>query len=260
MLLPKVGSGSGDVDLEPWCSPVSDQLHLSSCVANAVADSYELLDGIRIAREEADARDAGDPLAEGLTLAEVGRWPEQISRLQIYFNGRSRMRKDGQERLVDDGMYFRSAFDAVRILGVCPESMWPYVPENVNRLPSVESIWYSLKHKIDSYYRVYGTGREVLDDSLLALRSGHPVVFSVPVTEVFSEFVGAGPIPAPRPGDAVLGYHAIMLVGSPGGEPKIRNSWGPGWGSGGYAVLHPDWFIQGHVASPYVPTMGVRFR
>ena len=44
------------------------------------------------------------------------------------------------------------------------------------------------------------------------------------------------------PGEKVPGYHAVLVVGSSEeGEQvevlKIKNSWGPNWGRGGYALL-----------------------
>ncbi len=239
-MLPRMTVGSGNVDLEPLCTPVSDQLRLSSCVANAAADAFELCTAVE------------------------GAVPEEISRLQIYYNGRSRMSDDGEHNLVDrdEGMYIRAAFDAMRILGVCPEKMWPYKPENVGKRPPVSTFWYSLKHKIEAYFRITSQpAPDMLEQFRLALLSRHPVVFAVPVTDAFREGSPSSPIPAPRASERVHGMHAIVAVGYQDGLVKIRNSWGRDWGRGGYAMLEPGWFTQlGAAVSPFVPTRGVRFR
>jgi hypothetical protein len=49
-----------------------------------------------------------------------------------------------------------------------------------------------------------------------------------------------------KPGEKVPGRHAILVVGaSEKGEQmevlKVKNSWGRGWGSGGYALLSRDY-------------------
>jgi hypothetical protein len=63
-----------------------------------------------------------------------------------------------------------------------------------------------------------------------------------------------GSIDAP-PGQKVPGKHAVLVVGaSEEGEPvellKVKNSWGPKWGSGGYALLSRNYLdaygICGH--------------
>lgn len=233
--------GGTDVDLQPWCTEVSDQLWLSSCVANAAADAFELCTSLD------------------------GHKPEQISRLQIYYNGRSRMSEDGHNNMVkrDEGMYIRAAFDALRILGACPERMWPYAPEKVGKRPPVSTIWYSLKHKLHSFYRILEQpGPGMLEQFHLALRGRHPVVFAIPVTDAFRNAgPNAGAIAPPKPSDKIHGMHAIMAVGTVGENIKIRNSWGHGWGRGGYAVLNSGWFLdQDFVRSPFVPTSGVTFR
>lgn len=259
-LLPKLVAADGDADLEPWCTAVSDQLSLSSCVANATADSYELCAGLEMAQAEAARRGIRDAVESGLSLAEIGREPEQISRLQIYFNGRSRMAGDGSRSRVgqDKGMYVRAAFDAVRVLGVCPERMWPYEAAKVNWRPPVQATWYALRHRIQAYYRIPDDPGSSLARLRQAVRGRHPVVFAVPVTEAFrtgSSF----PIPPPRSGDEIYGHHAIVAVGTVGDHVKIRNSWGSDWGTRGYGFLHQDWFLNGHARSLFVPTKGVFF-
>ena len=53
-----------------------------------------------------------------------------------------------------------------------------------------------------------------------------------------------GKVPMPAPGEKVLGGHAVFCVGyqtdsavAGGGALIVKNSWGTGWGDGGYFYL-----------------------
>lgn len=234
-LLPKLHVGSGDTDLIGAAggrmTPVSDQLWLQSCVANASGDSIELLNALE-----------GKPVVE-------------VSRLKIYFDGRSVMSMDGvqNETSKDAGMYIRAAFHAMNVFGVCPESDWPYSPGKVNERPDMKAVWKGLKNRIHSYYRIQG---DPLDEVLSALRARHPVVFGIPVTDSFYA-AGDRPVDPPKANQVVNGLHAIMAVGCVGDMIRIRNSWGTNWGDSGYALLHPGWFTEGHAIDPWVATTGM---
>lgn len=237
VLLPKLSIASGDVDLQGFCTPISNQEMISACVANATADAIELCSGL-----------------DGLAQVDV-------SRLQIYFNGRSVMSVDGvtNESKNDKGMYIRAAFQALATFGICPEKLWPYKPEKVNERPDLNATWVALKNKLHSYYKVDSTGSSQLYDISSAIRGRHPVVFGIPVTEAF--YKGSRDvIPPPQPGEIILGLHGIMGVGVIGENIKIRNSWGADWSQDGYALLHPDWFNLGRVQDPWVPTNGLVFK
>lgn len=75
-----------------------------------------------------------------------------------------------------------------------------------------------------------------------ALNGGAPVVLGLIITDAFYRPDGLGCVPVCAP-DIERGGHAVLAVGhgadSCTGEPAllIRNSWGAGWGQGGYAWL-----------------------
>ena len=239
LLLPRLNLSTTDIDLSSFCSEISDQKKSNSCVANATADAYELC------------------------MALDGNQIEQISRLQIYFNGRSRMSLDGITNMatIDSGMYVRSAFEAINIMGVCPESMWPFDLSKINERPSIAATWYALKHKIAAYYAITEyPGQDQYDAIVKALQGRHPVVFGFGVNDTFLNWDGSDVIPAMAPGDKIMGMHGIMAVGVINGDIKIRNSWGSGWGDNGYAIMSKDWFINGYCYEPWVPTSGVNLK
>jgi len=69
--------------------------------------------------------------------------------------------------------------------------------------------------------------------------AGVPVAVGLLLTDGFHRGL-AGHIPAPAAGEKTLGGHAVTIVGYDERALRvfiIRNSWGPGWGNGGYGYL-----------------------
>jgi hypothetical protein len=82
-----------------------------------------------------------------------------------------------------------------------------------------------------------------------ALAAGFPLVVIIELTREFEEPTAQGEIATP-PLAAPLGdYHAVVAVGvatNTDGTSRrllIRNTWGPGWGAGGYGWLPLDYLI-----------------
>lgn len=229
-----------DVDLQEFCTQVSNQLWESSCVANASADAIELCNGV-----------------DGLNQV-------QVSRNQIYYNGRSIMTVDGIHNLSKDdhGMTVQAAFQAMSTFGICPEALWPYKPDRVNERPDIKATWYALKNKLKACFRINNLGPDMLDDIRSAIGGKHPVCFGFPVTESFYK-CGPGQVVPPPAGspwlmtEKILGRHCVIAIGKIGDNIKIRNSWGTDWGDSGYTLMHQDWFNKGFAEDPWVPTNGL---
>jgi len=217
------------VDLEPFCGPISNQLWLNSCVANATGDSIELLNNLQ-----------GFPHI-------------QVSRLQIYYNGRSVMYaiNDDHTALKDEGMWIRAAFQSISKLGVCSEVDWPYDPKHVNVRPPVGLMFKSLKNKITGYYRI---SNFKVAEFKRAISANHPVVMGIPVNDAFKNHK-SGILGPPSLGDKFYGSHAVMAMGFGTDYIKIRNSWDLKWGEEGYGKLDPSW-IEVFAQDCWVPTKG----
>ena len=79
---------------------------------------------------------------------------------------------------------------------------------------------------------------QVLNQMKGCLASGYPFVFGFTVYESFEspQVAQTGIAPMPAAGEKVLGGHAVLAVGYEDSSQRfvIRNSWGDGWGMGGY--------------------------
>jgi C1A family cysteine protease len=68
---------------------------------------------------------------------------------------------------------------------------------------------------------------------------------------VYQSFEDAtdGEVPMPVTGEALLGGHAICLVGYDSAHVTFRNSWGAGWGKEGYGTLPWAYVLSADLAS-----------
>jgi hypothetical protein len=234
----------GDVDLSPHTTS-TNQYSAGSCAGNATADSVEVLNSI-----------------EGLAKVE-------LSRLFVYTLARNFMDVDldGKSDIdKDDGTYIRLCFDVLSKFGICREDLagdkggWPYDLSKLHVLPSLKAMRAATGHRIHSYYRIDETGQDRVDAILAALRGNHPVVFGTSVTRAFTQLRDAGPV-APPEGEATIGGHAMMLCGYDRTKGFLmHNSWGTGWGDGGFAYLTEDYLAWDGTGDIWVPTKGTVFR
>jgi C1A family cysteine protease len=196
------------VDLRPGCSPIENQGQLGSCTGQAIAGLIEYMD--RKAKKNLD-----------------------VSRLFIYY----------QERLLegtvnyDSGAYIRDGIKAVNKFGAPLESLWPYVIGRFAMRPSATAYTDALKRRVGAYRRITDFA-----GVKTALAQGFPVVMGFSVYESFQTTTVArtGQMPYPNvQTEQLLGGHAVALVGYQDSTQQFiaRNSWGTGWGDGGYFYM-----------------------
>jgi C1A family cysteine protease len=199
------------VDLREWCSPIEDQLHLGSCVGQAIVGAFELM--INKSRRE-NFKD--------------------LSRLFVYYNARL---LDGY---VDEdvGAYVRDGIKAVHKWGVCIEERWPYLINKFADAPSAESYIDARSRLIDSYYRINS-----IDDIIASLSIGIPVVTGIQVFGDFDRLGSDAVVPLPTYKDNILGGHAVTIVGYDNDRKYFicRNSFGEDWGDQGYFYMPYDY-------------------
>jgi C1A family cysteine protease len=204
------------VDLRPGFAAPYDQGELGSCTANAVAAAFQF------ARHK-------ERLADFLP-----------SRLFIYFNERVIEGTVGQ----DSGAMLRDGLKCVAKQGVCPERSvpprsgdWPYDPAHFAERPPDSCYRVATDFQVLRYKRVTRS----LDQMRACLAGGLPFVFGFAVYEGFEspEVARTGVANLPGPKEHALGGHAVVAAGYDDASQRflVRNSWGSGWGQGGYFTL-----------------------
>lgn len=198
---------------------VIDQLNLSSCVGNTVADAVW-----------------GKMVMKGAVN------PPLPSRLAIYYLARAAAKEQHQ----DAGAYIHLAFAMLNRFGFCPEDLWPYTDQGDRwaQMPPSDAFWGSFDQKEPTdYRRIMTTGGARVDDVKRALGSGHLVVFGTDVTSDFcSGNLGpTGIAQAPGPGDQIAGGHAMLWCGHKPESVRGLTSWGTGVFDGGYFDMSWDY-------------------
>ncbi|HLX44294.1 MAG TPA: C1 family peptidase [Bryobacteraceae bacterium] len=212
------------VDLRGACPAVYDQGGLGSCTANAIGAAVEF-----------DERKQKSPQ------------PYTPSRLFIYYNERA---LEGTIS-ADSGAMIRDGIKAVAAQGTCPESMWPYVEAKFADAPPAPCYKFGKTHPAVQYSRL----PQDLGQMKACLGAGYPFVFGFSVYESFEsdQVAHSGVVPMPEGGETSLGGHAVMAVGYDDASSRFlaRNSWGAGWGMGGYFTIPYAYLAHADLAADF---------
>ena len=226
---------TASVSLRPYFSPVEDQGALGSCTANA-----------------------GVGLVEYFERRAFGSHID-ASRLFLYKATRDLLHWTG-----DTGAHLRSTMQALVLFGVPPEEYCGYVIANFDVEPSAFCYAFAANYQTLTYYRYDPPGTtkpKLLDRIKTNIAAGLPSMFGFTVYSSYNQTnSNGGAFPFPTAGENVVGGHAVVAMGyddgkqitnaSPGGPTttgalQIRNSWGTGWGDGGYGWLPYDYVLKG---------------
>ena len=255
---PEKVSAPSSVDLRPWCSSIENQGSLGSCTAQA-----------------------GVGLVEYYERKAFGTHID-ASRLFLYKVTRNLMGWGG-----DTGAYLRSTMGAMALFGIPPEKYWPYTvrkhpgpagERTFDAEPPAFCYAFAQNYQAIRYYRLDPPGTPlatILQRVKAFLAAQLPSMFGFTVFSSIEQAGSTGKIPFPCRGERVLGGHAIVAVGfddamkirnsicgkETTGALLIRNSWGTGWGDGGYGWLPYDYILRGMardwwtiLKQEYVPT------
>jgi C1A family cysteine protease len=208
------------LDLRPQCPAVLDQGQLGSCTANAISTALEFN----------QIREGGPRFTP--------------SRLFIYYNERVMIGQEGS----DSGAYIRDGFKSIAAMGAAAEGRhtsgsWEYDIDRFTEKPSEAAYNHALNHQAVEYYAVTQSAAQIKS----ALVERRLVVFGFSVYESFYDVGPTGWVSMPGPRESMVGGHAVTIVGW---DDKLRryivqNSWGTGWGDGGYM-----WMPAEYVESP----------
>lgn len=217
-LRPELADHSGltvldEVDPRKQLPPVFDQGQLGSCTANATAGAFQY-----------------DAILDG-------KDPGLLSRLWIYYQERKLEGSLGQG---DTGAIGRDAFKVASKIGVCAESDWTYDISTYAGPAPAKAV------KDEKHYRLAKPYRAVtpeVDAVKAVLSNRQTIAFGFAVYDSFEsqKVAKTGIVPMPNiKTEKLLGGHEPLLVGYLKEYPDhglVRNSWGPGWGLGGYCLM-----------------------
>lgn len=226
--MPRTRSLPSRVDLRPKEHfEVYDQGHLGSCTANAIGAAFHF-----------------DQIKQGLSDFTP-------CRLFIYYNERA---LEGNIE-TDSGAYIRDGMKTMKDIGCCAETLWPYDEGKFTTRPADSCYEQASHNRCLEYARVPQT----VDGMKAVVAEGFPFVFGFLVLTSFmtQEVAKTGEMKMPQADDQVMGGHAVCCVGYDDDRACfiVRNSWGEGWGDGGYFYMpyeflaHPQlaqdlWYMQ----------------
>jgi len=156
------------------------------------------------------------------------------------------------------GRHFSDIINALKSFGIPREDCHPYekVCENPPSKFGEESpLWCERWDELSSLNKIKdAVAIDTLD--LKALKNAiyvAPVLAGMIVFADFFSYSGGVYEHPPSEGESIEGYHAIVLVGYDDNKKalELRNSWGEGWGEGGYAWMSYDLVTAGEYTVTY---------
>ena len=146
---------------------------------------------------------------------------------------------------------------------MCSEDLWPYDdgPAKFTQQPP-QSCYDNARTSLVTSYKAVTQDKDQVRG---CLASGYPVIFGFTVYDHFEseDMAASGNLAMPDPNkEKVVGGHAVLAVGyedsmqitSPTtglvsqGAVLVRNSWGAGWGLGGYFWMPYDYMLNQNLA------------
>ena len=202
--------------------PVYDQGQTSSCTANAIGAAIEY------------------------DMVWQSRPDFVPSRLFIYYNERE---MEGTVNSPDAGAEIRDGIKSVASQGVISETIWPFDLNNVTVKPPETVYQQATKNIIKQYSRV----PVMLHNIQNVLQHRIPVVFGITLYQSFESNAVAqtGMVPMPSTSESVVGGHAMLIVGYNETHFIVRNSWGSGWGEGGYCYMPIEYVTNTNLADDF---------
>ena len=143
-----------------------------------------------------------------------------------------------QIKLPGGGAHFIKAFDILMEQGALQVSEFPYDEKDDSTLPSSVQKQSASRFRVATWRRVNPQSKAEVKGQLSA---NFPVVIGAKVGDAFQSHRGSGVFQIPT-GAIDGGGHAMVIIGYDDEKSAYRliNSWGDGWGDGGYAWVHYD--------------------
>lgn len=139
------------------------------------------------------------------------------------------------------GSSCRGAIRGWKNMGVCSAEDWPFTGKGDLGELTIERAYKARYHTLGAYYRLLPN----ISDYHAALNETGALFVSAAVHSGWNDPVKLDPtdtLATIQPSDEVTGGHAFAIVGYNSQGFIVQNSWGPGWGTKGFAVwLYEDW-------------------
>ncbi|WP_156391967.1 MULTISPECIES: C1 family peptidase [unclassified Roseateles] len=175
--------------------------------------------------------------------------PEMVSPRMLYELARLYDEWPGQDY---EGSSCRGALKGWHKHGVCSSTLWPYPLDRHGRgvfeRPAAGWDEDATTRTVGVYYRV---DKKSVVDMQAAIHEIGAIYVSADVHDGWTMGATAAPtghhqLPRIERMDRKIGGHAFALVGYNERGFVVQNSWGTGWGAGGFAVLsYEDWVTNG---------------
>ena len=234
---------TGDIDNTKHFKDISQQSYLPSCTSQAGTDLKEAWEIFLLTLGGSDL------------LTAKSRIPD-LSRMFPWYWGRSYM-DPPRHKDATSGCHNRLILEAISRLGSPPEKYWPYDFKLATVRPSITA---------GAYAAQYADVRTAPDGSIIrrarfqkishsdflrhkfieriiqTLHNSPGVMFGTDLTLTFYNVIDDKVI---GPESKTRGRHAMLIVGwnEMKGAFKVRNSWGPDFGFGGYCWMSAEYIM-----------------
>lgn len=214
---------------------VFDQMQLGSCTANATDAAFEYDSWL-----------------------DVGVDYGTLSRMWTYWQERKLESELGQG---DTGAMGHDAFRVAKSIGICAEADWPYDPAKYNdpayfdpAMPPYAAVQGASHYMLT---KTYGTPAQTEAVFKQVLSNRQTIAFGFSVYESFEspDVARSGIVPMPGMDEQQLGGHEVLLVGYLKAMPNyflVRNSWGTGWGIGGYFLMPVAYVLDSNLSGDWI--------
>jgi C1A family cysteine protease len=191
---------------------IRNQMSLGSCVMQGCPAGAELLDN------KIDGKYVG------------------LSSLMGYYELRKRLGEEYIEQ--DSGGYIRDGIKVLNKIGLCEETLWPYIPEKFTESPP-EKCYNNAKQQRLIEYRRLNSLTQIRDSVFV----GCPVVAGFTLYDSFYNVDSTGIVSMPKDSESVIGGHCMLIVGYDDLNCRftVVNSWGQEWGNNGICYIPYDY-------------------
>ncbi len=223
---------------------------------NLPAEALALVDHVARVKDQKNTESCvGQAIGSGLDcrLSKLGFARAESSSAAIYKMALGKNRTDPKTPLIDDGCWPRDAMSAIAEIGVPSAADVPFDPATITEELAWDAFQAASKFIVFQWFKIFATGASRADEVANTIAQGYPVVCGITLDPAFYQYQGGTIM---QWGAEKKGGHMVMICGyrtrSDGRrEFLFLNSWGTGWGEGGFFWVHEDALGSSRVSDVY---------